>query len=170
MALTALAFILMMAFSVVNYFLPRLYFAKVTIEPRPDYSGPTNNIFAAREDFAVEPQFISTPFTVMQSRGRGIPGSARVSRAGLRVPRRRTSQECRPGVRSRDWDCRVKKVRFRGTRKPALGTSALPEAPRPGAHREGRGESRDPSPASPLPRNRLRRDRADTPRSGGPRR
>ena len=47
-------------------------------------------------------------------------------RAGEGVPPSRTSDTLRSGVGSRTQDRRGRKVRFGGTPKPALGTSALP--------------------------------------------
>ncbi len=64
--LIALAFLLVMITAGVTvYFLPRQYLSKVTMEVKPDNSGPIN-VFNQGAQRGVDPQFVSTQFNVLQ--------------------------------------------------------------------------------------------------------
>ena len=65
--LIALAFLLVMITAGVTvYFLPRQYLSKVTMEVKPDNSGPMSNIFGGGAARGVDPQFVSTQFNILQ--------------------------------------------------------------------------------------------------------
>ena len=65
--LIALAFLLVMITAGVTvYFLPRQYLSKVTMEVKPDNSGPLKGIFNAGGRSGMDPQFVSTQFNVLQ--------------------------------------------------------------------------------------------------------
>ena len=65
--LIALAFLLVMITAGVTvYFLPRQYLSKVTMEVKPDNSGPINNIFGGGGRAGADPQFVSTQFNILQ--------------------------------------------------------------------------------------------------------
>jgi polysaccharide biosynthesis transport protein len=64
--LIALAFLLVMITAGVTvYFLPRQYMSKVTMEVKPDNSGPIN-VWGQGGSRALDPQFISTQFNILQ--------------------------------------------------------------------------------------------------------
>ena len=64
--LIALAFLLVMITAGVTvYFLPRQYLSKVTMEVKPDNSGPIT-VFTQGAQRGVDPQFVSTQFNVLQ--------------------------------------------------------------------------------------------------------
>ena len=63
--LIALAFLLVMITAGVTvYFMPRQYMSKVTMEVKPDNSGM--NIFGQNSPRSLDPQFVSTQFTILQ--------------------------------------------------------------------------------------------------------
>ena len=65
--LIALAFLLVMITAGVTvYFLPRQYLSKVTMEVKPDNSGPLKGIFNAGGRSGMDPQFVSTQFNILQ--------------------------------------------------------------------------------------------------------
>lgn len=65
--LIALAFLLVMITAGVTvYFLPRQYLSKVTMEVKPDNSGPMSNIFGGGASRGLDPQFVSTQFNILQ--------------------------------------------------------------------------------------------------------
>ena len=65
--LIALAFLLVMITAGVTvYFLPRQYLSKVTMEVKPDNSGPMSNIFGGGGQRGLDPQFVSTQFNILQ--------------------------------------------------------------------------------------------------------
>ena len=47
--------------------LPQVYFAKVTMEVKPDNSGPIINIFGGNSHSAPDPQFLTTQFQILRS-------------------------------------------------------------------------------------------------------
>ena len=62
----ALAFLLVMITAGVTvYFLPRQYLSKVTMEVKPDNSGPIN-VFGGGNQRGLDPQFVSTQFNILQ--------------------------------------------------------------------------------------------------------
>lgn len=64
--LIALAFLLVMITAGVTvYFLPRQYMSKVTMEVKPDNSGPIN-VFGQGAQRGLDPQFVSTQFNILQ--------------------------------------------------------------------------------------------------------
>ena len=64
--LIALAFLLVMITAGVTvYFMPRQYMSKVTMEVKPDNSGPIN-IFGQSGSRGMDPQFVSTQFNILQ--------------------------------------------------------------------------------------------------------
>jgi len=57
-------FLVMVTAGVTTYFLPREYFAKVSMEVKPDGSGPVSVFGSARAGY--DPQFVATQFQILQ--------------------------------------------------------------------------------------------------------
>jgi len=58
-------FLVMVTAGVTTYFLPKEYFAKVTMEVKMDNSGPIN-VFGSGMQRAYDPQFVATQFQILQ--------------------------------------------------------------------------------------------------------